>query len=52
VIATGIGTAPSGAKSDKADAHILADMVRIDSRQLRSVAGDSACEVPKLCRRL
>ncbi|MGH3672241.1 MAG: IS110 family transposase, partial [Pseudonocardiaceae bacterium] len=32
----------SGAKSDAADAHILADMVRTDSHQLRPVAGDSA----------
>ena len=32
----------SGAKSDKADAHTLADMVRTDSHQLRPVAGDSA----------
>jgi transposase len=32
----------SGAKSDKADSHTMADMVRIDSRQLRAVAGDSA----------
>jgi transposase len=32
---------PSGAKSDAADAHVLADMVRTDSHQLRSVAGDS-----------
>ena len=32
----------SGAKSDKADAHTMADMVRTDSRQLRPVAGDSA----------
>jgi transposase len=32
----------SGAKSDKADAHTLAGMVRTDSRQLRAVAGDSA----------
>ncbi|WP_345483278.1 IS110 family transposase, partial [Actinopolymorpha pittospori] len=31
----------SGAKSDAADAHALADMVRTDSHQLRSVAGDS-----------
>jgi transposase len=31
----------SGAKSDAADAHTLADMVRTDSHQLRSVAGDS-----------
>jgi transposase len=32
----------SGAKSDAADAHMLADMVRADSHQLRPVAGDSA----------
>ena len=32
----------SGAKSDAADAHILADMVRTDAHQLRPVAGDSA----------
>jgi transposase len=31
----------SGAKSDAADAHMLADMVRTDSHQLRRVAGDS-----------
>ncbi|SFD82425.1 Transposase IS116/IS110/IS902 family protein [Streptomyces aidingensis] len=31
----------SGAKSDKGDAHALADMVRIDGAQLRTVAGDS-----------
>lgn len=31
----------SGAKSDAADAHVLADMVRTDSHQLRPVAGDS-----------
>jgi transposase len=31
----------SGAKSDTADAHTLADMVRTDSHQLRPVAGDS-----------
>jgi transposase len=31
----------SGAKSDAADAHTLADMVRTDSHQLREVAGDS-----------
>jgi transposase len=31
----------SGAKSDAADAHTLADMVRTDSHQLRQVAGDS-----------
>jgi hypothetical protein len=34
--------AVSGAKSDAADAHMLADMVRTDSHQLRAVAGDSA----------
>ncbi|WP_413754684.1 IS110 family transposase [Streptomyces sp. R-74717] len=33
--------ASSGAKSDKGDAHTLADMVRIDRAQLRAVAGDS-----------
>jgi transposase len=32
----------SGAKSDAADAHMLADMVRTDSHQLRAMAGDSA----------
>jgi transposase len=32
----------SGAKSDSGDAHMLADMVRTDSHQLRAVAGDSA----------
>lgn len=31
----------SGAKSDAADAHILADMVRTDAHQLRPVASDS-----------
>lgn len=31
----------SGAKSDAADAHTLADMVRTDSHQPRTVAGDS-----------
>jgi transposase len=31
----------SGAKSDAGDAHVLADMVRTDSHQLRPVAGDS-----------
>jgi transposase len=31
----------SGAKSDKADAHTMAGMVRADARQLRPVAGDS-----------
>jgi transposase len=33
--------AVSGAKSDAADAHVLADMVRTDSHQLRPVAGDT-----------
>jgi transposase len=33
--------AVSGAKSDAADAHMLADMVRTDGHQLRPVAGDS-----------
>ncbi len=32
----------SGAKSDAGDAHVLADMVRTDSHQLRTVAGDTA----------
>ena len=31
----------SGAKSDQGDSHMLADMVRTDSHQLRPVAGDS-----------
>jgi transposase len=31
----------SGAKSDGGDAHMLADMVRTDSHQLRQAAGDS-----------
>lgn len=31
----------SGAKSDPADAHTLADMVRTDAHQLRAIAGDS-----------
>jgi transposase len=33
--------AVSGAKSDGGDAHMLADMVRTDSHQLRPAAGDS-----------
>jgi transposase len=33
--------AVSGAKSDSGDAHMLADMVRTDSHQLRPAAGDS-----------
>ena len=32
----------SGAKSDAADAHTIADMVRTDAHQLRPVAGDTA----------
>jgi transposase len=32
----------SGAKSDAADAHMLADMVRTSSHQLRAIAGDTA----------
>ena len=32
----------SGAKSDAGDAHMLADMVRTDSHQLRAVAGIAA----------
>lgn len=32
----------SGAKSDASDAHVLDDMVRTHSHQLRPVAGDSA----------
>jgi transposase len=32
----------SGAKSDRGDSHMLADMVRTDSRQLRPAAGDTA----------
>ena len=32
----------SGAKRDAGDAHMLADMVRTDSHQLRAAAGDSA----------
>lgn len=32
----------SGAKSDKGDTHMLADMVRTDAHQLRPVAGNSA----------
>src|SRR5438094_496113 len=32
----------SGAKSDGGDAHMLADLVRTDSHQLRPAAGDSA----------
>jgi transposase len=35
------GHAVSGAKSDAGDAHVLADLVRTHSHQLRTVAGDS-----------
>jgi transposase len=42
----------SGAKSDAADAHTLADMVRTDSHQLRPVAGDTpAAEAVKVVTR-
>ena len=42
----------SGAKSDAADAHTLADMVRTDRHQLRAVAGDSdAAEAIKVLAR-
>jgi transposase len=42
----------SGAKSDAADAHILADMVRTDAHQLRSVAAESsAAEAVKVVAR-
>jgi transposase len=45
--------AVSGAKSDAADAHMLADMVRTDSHQLRPVAGDSAgAEAVKVVTRM
>ena len=33
---------PSGAKSDAGDAHVLAEIVRLDREHLRPVAGDSA----------
>ncbi len=36
------GHGVSGAKSDAGDAHVLADLVRTHSHQLRTVAGDSA----------
>jgi len=35
------GQGVSGAKSDAGDAHVLADLVRTHSHQLRTVAGDS-----------
>jgi transposase len=42
----------SGAKSDPADAHVLADMVRTDSHQLRPAAADSpAAEALKVVAR-
>jgi transposase len=45
--------AVSGAKSDAADAHMLADMVRTDSHQLRPVAGDSVeAEAVKVVTRM
>jgi transposase len=43
----------SGAKSDAADAHLLADMVRTSAHQLRPVAGDSAeAEAVKVVSRM
>jgi len=43
----------SGVKSDTADAHMLADMVRTDAHQLRPVAADSAqAEAVKVVTRL
>jgi transposase len=43
----------SGAKSDAADAHMLADMVRTDSHQLRPMAGDSVdAEAVKVVTRM
>ena len=43
----------SGAKSDAADAHMLADMVRTDAHQLRPVAGDTAeAEAVKVVTRM
>jgi transposase len=43
----------SGAKSDAADAHMLADMVRTDSHQLRPIAGDSVeAEAVKVVTRM
>ncbi|WP_432705931.1 IS110 family transposase [Actinoallomurus iriomotensis] len=45
--------AVSGAKSDAADAHMLADMVRTDSHQQRPVAGDTAqAEAVKVVTRM
>jgi transposase len=45
--------AVSGAKSDAADAHMLANMVRTDSHQLRPVAGDTAdAEAVKVVTRM
>lgn len=45
--------AVSGAKSDAADAHMLADMVRTDSHQLRPIAGDSTeAEAVKVVTRM
>ena len=43
----------SGAKSDAADAHVLADMVRTHAHELRPVAGDSAeAEAVKVVTRI
>ena len=43
----------SGANGDAADAHMLADMVRTDSHQLRSITGDSVeAEAVKVVTRM
>ena len=43
----------SGAKSDRADAHMLANMVRTDAHQLRPIAGDTAeAEAVKVVTRM
>jgi transposase len=39
---------PSGAKSDAADAHLLAEIVRLDRAHHRQIAGDS--EIPNTSR--
>ena len=39
---TGTGIGVSGAKSDAGDAHVLAELVRLDRAHHRPVAGDSA----------
>src|SRR5439155_23876763 len=42
VNARDVKNVPGRPKTDAADAHMLADMVRTDSHQLRPIAGDSA----------